>query len=146
MATPQIYYKDGDSWQSAMLNSYPVGAIYSSASSISPGSIFGGGWVQITGDACLMAGNQAQYVGSKNITIANMPTHNHIGKRPRVVPSYYTGSGTIFGSALTGAWDYDDPPLYTSDTGGARLLALQLSLLYVEKNFINLDVMPNGIH
>lgn len=96
---------------------YPVGAIYSSASSISPGSMFGGGWVQITGDACLMAGNQAQYVGSKNITIANMPTHNHIGKRPQVVPSYYTGSGTIFGSALTGAWDYDNP-LYTTDTGG----------------------------
>ena len=41
MATPQLYYKNGNSWQSAMLNSYPVGAIYSSTSSTNPGSIFG---------------------------------------------------------------------------------------------------------
>lgn len=119
MATPQIYYKDGDSWKSALLNSYPVGAIYASTSPASPGSIFGGGWVQITGNACLMAGTFVGNVGSKTISINQMPSHNHIGKRPRVVPSYYTGSGTEYGSALTGAWDYDNP-LYTSNTGGGQ--------------------------
>lgn len=77
MATPQLYYKDGGSWKSAMLNSYPVGAIYSSTSSTNPGSIFGGGWVQITGDACLMASNGVGNVGSKKITTNNLPAHNH---------------------------------------------------------------------
>lgn len=77
MATPQLYYKNGNSWQSAMLSNYPVGAIYSSTSSTNPGSIFGGGWVQITGDACLMAGNNATYIGSKKITVEQMPSHYH---------------------------------------------------------------------
>lgn len=143
MAIPQLYYKNGNSWQSAMLNSYPVGAIYSSTSSTNPGSIFGGGWVQITGDACLMAGTSVGNVGSKNITIENMSSHNHIGKRPATVPNHHAG-GTEWGSALTGAWDYSNP-LYTTYTGGATIFALQLPLLHVEKNFINLDVMPNGI-
>ena len=119
MAIPQIYYKDGGSWKSALLNSYPVGAIYASTSSTSPGSIFGGGWVQITGDACLMAGNGAQYVGSKSITIANMPSHNHMENRPATVDNYHAG-GTLFGSALTGAWGYIAPYLYTQFTGGGQ--------------------------
>ena len=56
---------------------YPVGAIFASASPISPSSMFGGTWSQITGDACLMAGTTIGNVGSKKITIAQMPSHNH---------------------------------------------------------------------
>lgn len=119
MAAPQIYYKDGDSWKSALLNSYPVGAIYASTSSTSPGSIFGGGWVQITGDACLMAGTSVGNVGSKTISIDQIPSHNHMENRPATVDNYHAG-GTLFGSALTGAWGHTPPYLYTQSTGGGK--------------------------
>ena len=56
---------------------YPIGAIFASASSTSPSSMFGGTWSQITGDACLMAGTAVGNAGSKKITIENMPRHNH---------------------------------------------------------------------
>ena len=58
---------------------YPVGAIFASTSSTSPSSMFGGTWSKIVGDSCLMAcsGNVGVYGGSKNITIENMPPHNH---------------------------------------------------------------------
>lgn len=56
---------------------YPIGAIFASTSSISPSSMFGGTWSSITGDACLMAGTTVGSVGSKKITIENMPRHNH---------------------------------------------------------------------
>lgn len=58
---------------------YPVGAIFASTSSTSPSSMFGGTWSEIVGDFCLMAcsGNVGVYGGSKNITIKNMPQHNH---------------------------------------------------------------------
>lgn len=56
---------------------YPIGAIFASASPTSPSSMFGGTWSQITGDACLMAGTIVGNAGSKKITIAQMPSHNH---------------------------------------------------------------------
>lgn len=56
---------------------YPIGAIFASASPTSPSSMFGGTWSQITGDACLMAGTVVGNAGSKKITIAQMPSHNH---------------------------------------------------------------------
>ena len=48
---------------------YPVGAIFASASSISPFSMFGGTWSPITGDACLMAGTTVGNVGSKKLLL-----------------------------------------------------------------------------
>lgn len=84
---------------------YPVGAIFASTSSTSPSSMFGGTWSQITGDTCLMAGTSVGNVGSKTITINNMPAHSHRAKGPGTVNNYHTG-GTLFGSALTGAWEY----------------------------------------
>lgn len=56
---------------------YPIGAIFASASPTSPSSMFGGTWSPITGDACLMAGTVVGNAGSKKITIAQMPSHNH---------------------------------------------------------------------
>lgn len=56
---------------------YPIGAIFASISSTSPSSMFGGTWSQINGDACLMGGNAVGYVGSKTISIAQMPAHTH---------------------------------------------------------------------
>ena len=81
MATPQLYYKNGNSWQSAMLNSYPVGAIYSSTSSTNPGSIFGGGWVQLKDlDPLLATIDDSQigrYIGSRFLAANHLSPHWH---------------------------------------------------------------------
>lgn len=57
---------------------YPIGSIYMSTNSISPASIFGGSWSQISGNVCLMAGSSVGNVGSRKITINQMPSHNHV--------------------------------------------------------------------
>lgn len=56
---------------------YPIGSIYMSTNSISPASIFGGSWSQISGNVCLMAGSSVGNVGSRKITINQMPAHRH---------------------------------------------------------------------
>lgn len=59
---------------------YPVGAIFASVSSTSPSSMFGGTWSQITGDACLMAGDagvSVGYYGTKAIRAGHLPPHKH---------------------------------------------------------------------
>ena len=49
MAKAKLYIKNGNSWVNYnLLNAYPVGAIYASANSTSPASLFGGSWTQIT--------------------------------------------------------------------------------------------------
>lgn len=113
---------------------YPVGAIFASTSSTSPSSIFGGTWSEIVGDSCLMAcsGNVGVYGGSKNITIENMPQHNH-------TVGWYSVDGTFqidhpvdcTHRGLQNGWT----GIHTLPAGGgARLLALLLQMLYVEEN------------
>ena len=113
---------------------YPVGAIFASTSSTSPSSMFGGTWSEIVGDSCLMAcsGNVGVYGGSKNITIENMPSHNHaIG--------WYSVNGTFqidhpvdcTHRGLQNGWT----GIHTMpEGGGAALSALLLQMLYVEEN------------
>ena len=122
MATPQIYYKDGDSWKSALLNSYPVGAIYASTSSTSPSSIFGGGWAKITG-AVLRGNDQAGVYSDSDthiLSVNEMPKHKHnfqhnaedgpitetvvVADRSAITgggSSFWTTGGTIFKTAIT---------------------------------------------
>lgn len=113
---------------------YPVGAIFASTSSTSPSSMFGGTWSKIVGDSCLMAcsGNVGVYGGSKNITIENMPPHNH-------AVGWYSVDGTFqidhpvdcTHRGLQNGWT----GIHTMpEGGGARLLALLLQMLYVEEN------------
>lgn len=128
MATPQLYYKNGNSWQSAMLNSYPVGAIYSSTSSTNPGSIFGGGWAEITG--AVLRGNKQGGVYSDGdeyqLTVNQIPSHNH---RPHIT---YTSDLGHPGYGLTPAAGFQGyvivsgyPNKITSildPTGGGKLI------------------------
>lgn len=87
MATPQIYYKDSNSWKSALLNSYPVGAIYMSSSGTSPANLFGGTWEQIK-DGRFWQPN-ASYGGtggesSHKLSVSEMPGHQHTGTTSNV--------------------------------------------------------------
>ena len=84
MATPQIYYKDGGSWKSALLNSYPVGAIYMSSNSTSPANLFGGVWEQIKDARFWQPNTSYGNIGgesSHTLSTSEMPSHSHpIGK------------------------------------------------------------------
>ena len=132
---------------------YPVGAIFVSASPISPSSMFGGTWSQITGDACLMAGTTTGNVGSKTISEAQMPRHSHVlsqggAEKPtdtghrNVGKAWYQTLGegsftTLDGDYLyTGAGQKCQWITQNAGTrltgGGGRLLALLLQMLYVE--------------
>lgn len=57
---------------------YPVGAIYASANSTSPASLFGGSWTQIT-NAALRGATSVGYSGSDThaLSINEMPSHSH---------------------------------------------------------------------
>lgn len=58
---------------------YPVGAIYASANSTSPASLFGGSWTQIT-NAALRGATGVGYTGSDThtLTIKEIPSHRHV--------------------------------------------------------------------
>lgn len=57
---------------------YPVGAIYASANSTSPASLFGGSWTQIT-NAALRGATGVGYTGSDTHALSTneMPSHSH---------------------------------------------------------------------
>jgi hypothetical protein len=79
MAKAELYIKNGSSWVNYnLLNAYPVGAIYSSANSTSPASLFGGSWTQIT-NAALRGATWVGYNGSDThvLSINEMPKHSH---------------------------------------------------------------------
>lgn len=67
-----------NSWVSAGLDAYPVGAVYISYVSTSPASLFGGTWTQITGRFLRMA-NDVSTGGADThtLTVAQMPSHQH---------------------------------------------------------------------
>lgn len=73
-----IKYKSGSSWVDIRRQIYPVGSIYMSMSSTSPGSLFGGTWGAITG-RFLYCNNGTDTGGSNThtLTFDEMPLHNH---------------------------------------------------------------------
>ena len=77
---PQLYYKNGSSWQSALLNSYPVGAIYMSSSGTSPADLFGGTWEQIKDARFWQPNTSYGSTGgesSHQLSTSEMPSHSH---------------------------------------------------------------------
>lgn len=79
MAKAELYIKNGSSWVNYnLLNAYPVGAIYASANSTSPASLFGGSWTQIT-NAALRGSTWVGYGGSDThiLSVNEMPSHSH---------------------------------------------------------------------
>lgn len=89
---------------------YPVGAIYASANSTSPASLFGGSWTQIT-NAALRGATNVGYTGSDECTLTTnqMPSHRHIVRyeNPRkneTFPHPWEKGGGGGGFCLSGTW------------------------------------------
>lgn len=65
-------------WVNLMDIIYPVGSVYSSYTSTSPASRFGGSWTAITGAfPYYNAGTGTGGSNSHTLTIAEMPNHGH---------------------------------------------------------------------
>ena len=100
---------------------YPVGAIYASANSTSPASLFGGSWTQIT-NAALRGATWVGYSGSDThaLSVNEMPSHRHnfrhnaadgpvtesvvVGEKSATTSgggSFWTVSGSIFNTSIT---------------------------------------------
>ena len=100
---------------------YPVGAIYASANSTSPASLFGGSWTQIT-NAALRGATWVGYGGSDThaLSVNEMPSHRHnfrhnaadgpvtesvvVGEKSATTgggASFWTVSGSIFNTSIT---------------------------------------------
>ena len=93
---------------------YPVGAVYLSASSTDPATLFGGTWEPIR-DRFLLCAGTAYAAGSTGgeashkLTVNEMPSHSHTVLADNV-PGSSTGVQTLF-SGASGSFD-------TSWTGG----------------------------
>lgn len=94
-----------------LLAAYPVGSLYLTTNEINPGTLFGGTWEKLTGDAYLkiVTSNPGQYNGTSQdhkIPITSMPRHSHKVR--------YTGGGAngIYGG-MPGT-NVDATPRYNS--------------------------------
>lgn len=105
---------------------YPIGAIYLSATEVSPSTLFGGTWEQIKDTFLLAAGdiyNNEETGGeaTHTLTIAEMPSHSHKLKTDidsadynETWPEYYEyNEGWIQGPNST----TETPPTHTTSTG-----------------------------
>jgi hypothetical protein len=101
---------------------YPVGAIYISASSTNPGTLFGGTWEQIK-DRFLLAAGSSYSAGATGgaathkLTVNEMPSHTHTIRR-KTAESLSSGSGNAVEIAVN--THYTDDAIYgATATGGS---------------------------
>lgn len=139
---------------------YPIGSIYMSTNSTSPANLFGGSWTRITdaylraiGDTGAAIGEYGGYAEYK-LSVSQLPSHSHGFKFTWNAggPGNYANWHMVVQQAELGShgWvnETDSANNGISLNGGGGSISYATSLcfcLHVEKNFINLDVMPNGI-
>lgn len=107
---------------------YPVNSVYITTSSISPATLIGGTWTQIEGGACIAAySSDSGYVGSKKITINQMPSHQH-GITSKCPGSSAFGQylGQIGGSSLDNSNNFEKRK--RTEQGMGRITTLTLML------------------
>jgi hypothetical protein len=102
------------------LKSYPVGAIYLSMNSTSPGALFGGEWERIRGRFLLAADDTyaADSIGGEathKLTVGEMPSHSHY------VPNIRTTAQDA-GYAYAESWGggAGNRDIYTDSAGGGQ--------------------------
>ena len=104
---------------------YPIGAIYLSASSTSPAELFGGTWERLK-DRFLLAAGDSYTAGSTGgeanhtLTVDEMPSHLHTGSSNFLDGATMGGSQSNRGVfCIGGGWDISRYDL-TGSTGGSQ--------------------------
>ena len=116
MTLSKVSLKDSSSWYTLLNLIYPVGSIYISYTSTSPGTRFGGTWVAITGRFIYAnAGTGTGGSNSHKITINEMPNHHHaiLGTYGGVVNS----GGAVQDAFLYGAPSISGNYVWTNTMG-----------------------------
>lgn len=126
----QFYYKNGSSWINALNLFYPIGAIYASTTSTSPGTLFGGTWEQISNAALRAATSSiASYTGSDTHTLVSdeIPVHRHLlrglGNTTGIYCGWQAGGSTdrlYYGKYNQGRHIFEWVGSYTNDAGGGQ--------------------------
>ena len=111
---------EGHSVQALFNKIYPIGSVYMSVNSVSPGTLFGGTWEQLK-DRFLLAAGSTYAAGTTGgeathtLTINEMPSHSH---------EQYVGANS---GSWGVRWDYDSdaqvekyPQGLTGPAGGSR--------------------------
>lgn len=130
-------------WVNILSIFFPVGAIYFSTVNISPASLVGGTWSQLTGGMLGLAGSDGVAAagsngGSRKITVNQLPAHHHTSSKwivfdkggwskpasGHAAPDNGAGVSTPFGN----------DSLDSEDTGGARLYSCPHCRLRLETN------------
>lgn len=114
---------------------YPVGSIYMSMNSTSPGTLFGGTWEQIAGKFLVGVGNgfvvrgsggsktHTHTTGDHTLTVDEMPVHNHDGLYYDIIDAKHSitlNGGTESYHVPWGSSDY--PGDYGAGSGRAELM------------------------
>lgn len=132
---------------------YPIGSIYISCNDTSPAEIVGGTWSMVPDAYFLMASNTARVAGSTGgansvtLSVNQIPSHNH---RCSAVYTNWVGSNRS-GNGLA---PHDGTPMgsyweiTTGNAGGASPFQYSIILCCqsMEKNYLALEVISNGLH
>ena len=117
MTLSKVSLKDSSSWYTLLNLIYPVGSIYISYTSTSPGTRFGGTWNAISDSRMWRpAGSWNSCAGSNFISVNNLPSHTH-SYLMDISSNWYDGGGYRFmvrGDANSG---YDRMTYNTNATG-----------------------------
>lgn len=130
---------DGRTLAEIMLALYPVGAVYISANSTSPASLFGGEWTQINGrfligtgapennDDGTSPGNYDKTLGSKGgeathtLTVNELPAHTHTATVYSISSGNYTANAArlVYKDNTTTGW-ISEGLSWVNSTGGSQ--------------------------
>lgn len=130
---------DGRTLAEIMLALYPIGAVYISANSTSPASLFGGEWTQINGrfligtgapennDDGTSPGNYDKTLGSKGgeathtLTVNESPAHTHTATVYGISSGSYTANTArlVYKDNTTTGW-ISEGLSWVNSTGGSQ--------------------------
>lgn len=101
---------------------YPISSLYISKENVSPASLFGGTWEQLTADAYFKivssnGGNLGGTSSDHRIPIASMPSHNHLLSLniDNRWACWTCAEGGMYVPQGGGTWEY-----VTNNTGGGQ--------------------------
>ena len=119
---------------------FPVGYVYMSSNSTSPGSIYGGTWASISGGRYMRAAGAWGNGGSNTITVQQMPAHSH-GYLQYFWRVYEPATGWNTSQYMVAHTDKTSSPISsgtsefgTASTGGGSILSYVPKRLGVVQN------------